>query len=74
MSSTTSLAITQSLHNMFARFGLSEQVVTDNGRNFVSEEFKSSSKRIESNTLPLPHIILRLRDWLNVMFKHSNKE
>ena len=40
MSSTTSVATIQSLRNMFARFGLPEQVVTDNGRNFVSEEFK----------------------------------
>ena len=40
MSSTTSVATIQSLCNMFARFGLPEQVVTDNGRNFVSEEFK----------------------------------
>ena len=40
MSSTTSLATIQSLRNMFACFGLPEQVITDNGRNFVSEEFK----------------------------------
>ena len=71
-SSTTSLATIQSLHNMFVRFGLSEQVVTDNGRNLVG--LKSSSKRMESNTLPLPHIILQLTDWLNVRFKRLNKD
>ena len=31
------------------------------------KSLKSSSKRMESNTLPLPHIILRLTDWLNVL-------
>ena len=39
MSSTTSLATIQSLCKMFACVGLPEQVITDNGRNFVSEEF-----------------------------------
>ena len=40
MSSTTSLATIQYLRNMFACFGLPEEVITDKGRNFVSEEFK----------------------------------
>ena len=47
MSSTTSLATIQSLCKMFACVGLPEQVITDNGCNFVSEEFKELTQKNE---------------------------
>ena len=75
MSSTTSLATIQSLCKMFACVGLPEQVITDNGRNFVSEEFKEFVQKNEikhTTSAWLPHIILHLMDWLNVLFKPSN--
>ena len=50
MSSTTFLATIQSLHNMFACFGLPEQVITDNVRNFVSEKFKEFLHGIKHTT------------------------
>jgi len=55
MSSTTFLATIQSLHNMFARFGLPEQVITDNGRNFVSEKFKEFLHGIKHTTSATYH-------------------
>jgi len=40
MSSTTSTAVIQRLRTVFAQFGLPATIVTDNGPNFTSLEFK----------------------------------
>ncbi len=40
MSTTTSQVVIQRLRTVFAQFGLPETVVTDNGPNFTSSEFK----------------------------------
>lgn len=40
MSSITSTATIQCLRSIFARFGLPEHVVTDNGPSFMSDGFK----------------------------------
>ena len=39
MSSTTSSATVQAVRKIFSQFGLPKQIVTDNGRQFVSKEF-----------------------------------
>jgi len=41
---TTSSSIIAKLREMFGRFGLPKQVVTDNGRQFVSKEFETFCK------------------------------
>ena len=43
-SSTSSFAVIDSLRSLFARFGLPEKVVTDNGPGFVSREFEQFLK------------------------------
>ena len=43
-SSTTSSSTIQVLRNLFARFGIPEQIVSDNGAQFVSEEFQAFIK------------------------------
>ena len=43
-SSTSSSTVIDSLHPLFARFGLPETVVTDNGPGFVSREFEQFLK------------------------------
>ena len=40
VSSTTSSSTIEVLRNLFARFGIPEQIVSDNGAQFVSEEFQ----------------------------------
>ena len=40
MRSTTAAKSIEVLRNLFARFGIPEQIVSDNGPQFVSEEFK----------------------------------
>ena len=44
MSSTTASATIRELRHLFASFGLPEQLVSDNGPQFVSEEFQSFLK------------------------------
>ena len=48
MHSTTSTATIQNLQTIFSRFSLPEQVVSDNGRNFVSAEFEDFISTISS--------------------------
>ncbi|CAB4018994.1 Transposon Tf2-9 poly, partial [Paramuricea clavata] len=44
MKSTTAAKTIEVLRNLFARFGIPEQIVSDNGPQFVSEEFRSFMK------------------------------
>ena len=44
-STTSSSAVIEELRTLFAKFGLPESIVSDNGSCFVSEEFKSFLKR-----------------------------
>ena len=41
VSSTTSSLTIEVLRDLFARFGIPEQIVSDNGAQFVSEEFQA---------------------------------
>ena len=50
MASTTSTKTIDELRRLFAAYGLPEQVVTDNGPQFVSQEFiKTSPYHLASN-------------------------
>ena len=44
MKSTSSAKTIEVLRDLFARFGISNQIVSDNGPQFVSEEFLSFTK------------------------------
>ena len=57
MSSTTAQATVQQLRGIFATHGLPQMIVSDNGSQFVSEEFKQfcTSRGIQHNTIAPYH-------------------
>ena len=61
--SSTSLVTNEKMRSTFATLGLPEQLVTDNGPSFYSEEFDSSCRTTEYTTSrhPLTSII----EWIS---------
>ena len=49
MDTTTSTKTIEKLQNLFARYGVPSQLVSDNGPQFKSEEFQMFLKKMESN-------------------------
>ena len=45
MSSTTTVKTIAVLRHLFSAYGLPEQIVTDNGPQFISEEFRTFLRR-----------------------------
>ena len=75
MNTSTSRATIEKLRIDFAKHGLPEIVVTDNGSNFTSEEFEDFLKKnTESVISELRPIILHQMDWLRGPCKHSRRE
>ena len=62
------------MRTLFAAYGLPEQVVSDNGPQFTSEEFKDFIKETTSSTFWAPHITLQLTGWQRGLFKPSRKQ
>ena len=75
MSSTSSGATIQHLRAIFSRFGLPETLVSDNGPQFSSEEFKSfcQANGTVFTTLSLPYTTHHQMGWRNGQFRHLNK-
>ncbi len=67
MTVTTANKTIEVLRHLFARYGLPEQLVSDNGPQFTSDEFKHFCAPTGSSTSGLPHTIQRQmepwRDW-----------
>ena len=64
MSSTTAAKTIQVLRTMFARYGIPEQLVSDNGPQFVSEEFGQFMKLngiISTSSAPLTTPLLMVK-------------
>jgi len=53
MSSTTSHAVINKLKDIFARWGVPDEIVGDNGPQFSLEQFRSLAKSTTSSILPL---------------------
>ena len=68
MTFTTSIKIIDTLKSLFVRYGLPEQIVSDNSSQFTSDEFKLFCKsKMASNTLQVQLTILLLMVQLNVL-------
>lgn len=57
MSSTTSQNTIETLHSIFSRYGLPEQLVSDNGPQFTSEEFVQFREEMELSIFVVHHTI-----------------
>ena len=63
MTSTTASKTIDVLRRMFAAHGLPEQIVSDNGPQFVSEEFAAFMRANKIYISELHHIIPQVTDW-----------
>ncbi|GFO32129.1 integrase core domain protein [Plakobranchus ocellatus] len=59
LSNATSITTINILSDLFARFGLPEHLVTDNGTQFSSNEFKSFTISNGMKNNVVPHAILQ---------------
>ena len=48
-----SITVSNSIKSMFARHGILENVISDNGRQYTSDEFKEFSRNINLSILRL---------------------
>ena len=62
MTTTTASKTVEELHKLFSSIGLPEQIVTDNGPQFISEEFGVFTKMNGINISKVHHIILQLME------------
>ena len=74
MKKTTAEATICELRQLFSCYCLPEQVVSDNGPQFVSEEFKAFLKVMGSSISVVPHTILHQLVWWNVLCKCLRKQ
>ena len=72
VNSATAQATIEHLRAIFARFGLPEVVVTDNGTCFTSSEFQEFTSETISDMCGLLPTTLPPMGWLSVQFKLSN--
>ena len=69
MTTTTSSKTIGVLRSWFATYWVPVELVSDNGRQFVSDEFKFSCQRMESSTLRYQNIIHSLMGLQREVFK-----
>ena len=67
MSKATSSTTINALRSIFARFGMPDQIVSDNGAQFCSAEFEMEFATLESH-----HTIHQAMDLLRASYIHSN--
>ena len=73
VNSATSSVTIDKMRSTFASYGLPETVVSDNGSNFVSSEFKSFLKTMASSTLPQHLTTLVQMVWLSEWYRPLSK-
>ena len=54
---------------LFSRHGIPEQILTDQGTNFISHLLQELYKAIRAKPIRNPHTILRQTGWLNGLTK-----
>ena len=73
MASTTSEKTLEVLRNLFAAYGLPEQLVSDNGPQFTSVEFEECMNAMELNTSRYHRITRHQTELLRGVFRFSSR-